>query len=68
MAQAKELRTIPEPELRQKLGEAQKELVTLRVKARQGAVEQPHRIRQVRRDIARLLTVLAQQRRTMQQP
>lgn len=56
----KELRTMPAVELRQRLAETQHELSALRLKAHQGPVEQPHRIRQMRRDLARLLTVLAE--------
>jgi len=55
-----ELRTTPLGELHNRVAEMRKELAGLRLKARQGAVEQPHRIRLIRRDIARLPTVLAQ--------
>ena len=54
----KELRAMPEAELRQRLAQTRKDLSALRLKARQGAVEHPHRIRQTRRDIARMLTAL----------
>ena len=55
---ATELRAMPEMELRQKLTELTRQITDLRLKAAQGAVEQPHRIRLFRRDIARLHTVL----------
>ena len=54
-----DMRAIAPAELRQKVDEARRELIGMRIKARQGAIEQPHRIRQIRRDIARMLTVLA---------
>jgi len=52
---------MPAAELHQRMAETRRELTALRLKARQGAVEQPHRIRQMRQDIARILTVLAEQ-------
>lgn len=61
MTHAKEFRVLPAAELRQRVVESKKELELLRVKARQGGLEQPHRIRQLRRDVARMLTVLREQ-------
>lgn len=63
----KDLRAIPEADLRQRVAEMRKELTVLRLKARQGAVEQPHRIRMMRRDIARMLTVLRESRPVVHQ-
>ena len=60
MAKVKELRGMPEAELRQRLTQLRSELSTMRLKARQGAVEQPHKIRQTRREIATVLTVLGE--------
>ena len=57
----KDLRAIPEPELRQRLLQTRKDLNARRLKARQGIAEQPHKIRQTRRDIARMLTALREQ-------
>ena len=54
----KNWRSAPVEELRKHVEDTRKELVTLTLKARQGAVEQPHRIRQMKRDIARVMTVL----------
>ena len=53
-----EIRAIAPAELQQKIQEVRKELIGLRIKAKQGALEQPHRIRQIRREIAQMLTVL----------
>ena len=55
---ASEFRALPDGDLRQRLTEVQKELRDLRLKTRQGATEQPHRIGRLRRDVARILTVL----------
>ncbi len=57
-----ELRTTAAAELKQKHTELQRQLAELRLKAAQGAVEQPHRIRQLKRDLARVLTVMNEQR------
>ena len=53
-----ELRSLGEPELRERLRQARHELDVARLKARQGSLEQPHQIRITRRMIARLFTIL----------
>ena len=58
MAKTKELRALGEPELQSQLAKAREELAALRLKAAQGTVEQPHKIRQIRKDVARMLTLL----------
>ncbi len=71
MTSMSELQAMPEAELRTRLAEVRKELAALRLRAKQGAVEQPHRIREIRREIARALTLLAPGRpdpRAAQQP
>ena len=61
MGDITDLRAIPEPELRQRLLQTRKDLNARRLKAKQGIAEQPHKIRQTRRDIARMLTALREQ-------
>ena len=56
-----ELRAMSAVELTQKMTQTQRELATLRLKAKQATLEQPHRIGQLRRDIARIQTILRQQ-------
>lgn len=58
-----ELRALQAPELQQRAAELRRELGNLHLKARQGALEQPHRIRQMKRELARLLTVLGEAQR-----
>lgn len=58
MANVKALRGMPEAELRQHLTQLRGDLIAMRLKARQGAVEQPHTIRLTRREIATVLTLL----------
>lgn len=58
---AKEVRAMSETELRQRLTELRGELTSVRMKSYRSPMEQPHRIGQMRRDVARILTVLRQQ-------
>ena len=64
MSQVKALRALTDPELRQRLDQTRQDLRGLRLKAGGGVIEQPHRIRQMRRDIARMLTMLGELRRS----
>ena len=64
MSHVKELRALTDPELRQRLDQARKDLRGLRLNASRGTIEQPHRIRQMRRDIARMLTMLGESSRS----
>jgi large subunit ribosomal protein L29 len=58
MTTAAELRELPDDELRQKLAEAKEELFNLRFQAVTGQLDNPRRIRQVKRETARILTVM----------
>lgn len=55
---ASEIKELTEAELRQKLNDTQKELFNLRVQQTSGQLEKPSRIRELRRDAARILTVI----------
>jgi len=57
---AAELRDLDEGELRRRLRELQEELFNLRFQLATGQIENVGRIRMVRRDIARLKTILPQ--------
>jgi len=54
----KELRTLTRDELEQRLRESKEELFNLRFQHRTGQLSNPLRIREVRKDIARLNTLL----------
>jgi large subunit ribosomal protein L29 len=56
----KELRTLTRGELEQRLREAQEELFNLRFQNKTGQLNNPLRIREVRKDVARLKTLLAE--------
>ena len=55
---ASELRELSIPELKEKLRELREELFNLRFQKSIHQLENPMRIRQVKRDIARVLTVI----------
>ena len=55
---AAELRELPDDELRQKLAEGKEELFNLRFQIVTGQLDNPRRIKQVKQEIARVLTVL----------
>ena len=54
----KELRTLTREELEQRLREAQEELFNLKFQQKTGQLSNPLRIREVRKDIARLNTLI----------
>ena len=58
MISANELRNMTSDEIRQKVDALKKELYGLRTEARAGRIEKPHKIKDVRKDIARCETVL----------
>ncbi|HEA83979.1 MAG: 50S ribosomal protein L29 [Thermodesulfobacteriota bacterium] len=55
---ARELREFSIPELKEKLSQLREELFNLRFQKTIHKLENPMRIRQVKRDIARILTIL----------
>ncbi len=55
---ARELREMTVEELRDLLNELKEQLFQLRLERARGALGQPHRFKAVRRDIARVLTIL----------
>ncbi len=55
---AKELRTLTRSELEQRLREAQEALFNLKFQHKTGQLSNPLRIREVRKDVARLKTLL----------
>lgn len=55
---SKNLREMTKDELAAQCVEAQKELFNLRIRKGAGTVEQPSRLRTLRRDVARIQTIL----------
>jgi len=64
---ADELRSKDLAELRKLLEDQRAELVTLRQKAAAGALESPARVREVRKNIARILTIMREKTASSQQ-
>ena len=58
---ARDLRGLSADELATKLAETRKELFTIRFQSATGTLENTTRLRQTRRDIARILTVQQEQ-------
>jgi len=63
MAKASEFRNMTVDELKQKESDLRKELFNLRFQQVTGEIENPLRIRHVRKDIARVLTVMNQKKK-----
>ncbi len=59
---ARDVREWTDDELRAQLDQARRELFQLRVQQSVGHLENPARVRQLRRDIARMLTVQTERR------
>jgi large subunit ribosomal protein L29 len=61
--QASEIRELNDREIEDRIAELQEERFRLRLRAATQPLEQPMRLREVRRDIARLKTVLTERQR-----
>ena len=61
---ARELRDVREDELEARLNEARQELFNLRFQSATGALENAARIRQVKREVARILTIQSERARS----
>jgi large subunit ribosomal protein L29 len=57
---AKEVRDLSEQEIGKKLRDSRHELMNLRLRKQSGQVEAPSQLRTLRRDIARMETILKQ--------
>ena len=58
MIKTNELRNMTADEIRLKIEALKKELFNLRTEAKAGRIEKPHRINEIRKDIARCETVI----------
>ena len=59
-----EIKELSLPELNKKLRELGEELLKLQIRKQTGQVERPHVIKQIRRDRARILTMVKQHNQT----
>lgn len=60
---AKDIRELTDDELRAKLEESRKELLNLRMQQATAQLEKPSRIRDLRRDSARMNTIIHERKR-----
>jgi large subunit ribosomal protein L29 len=56
----KELRALSDEELASKIKESKKELFDLRLKQSTGSLDKPSKIRELRKNVARMNTILAE--------
>jgi large subunit ribosomal protein L29 len=61
---SKEIRDLAPSEITTKLNETREKLLQLRLRKHTGQVEKPHLLREYRKDIARLETILQQKKTT----
>ena len=57
-----DIRSMTESEIQNKIAEAREKLFKQKIQKSLGQAENPHKIRQTRKDIARLITILAEKR------
>lgn len=63
MAKVEELKNLSRSELEEKISNLKKELFELKTLAKSARIEKPHRIRLIRKDIARIFTLLKEKER-----
>lgn len=61
--QATEIRELNDQELQDRIAELREERFRLRLRAATQPLEQPHRLRDLRKDIARMMTVLTERQK-----
>jgi large subunit ribosomal protein L29 len=64
MTKPSELRKQNPAELKKRVEEAKKELMELRFQATIGQLEKNHKMQETKREVARILTILAEKERT----
>ncbi len=57
-----EIRNLSTEEIETKVKETKKELLNLRVKNATGSLEKPSKIKELRKDVARMLTILKERK------
>jgi large subunit ribosomal protein L29 len=59
---ASEIRNMTKPEIEQKILSLKEQMFDIRAEFTSGRIERPHRLRQMKRDIARCLTILKEKK------
>ena len=66
--QATEIRELNDQELQARIAELREERFRLRLRAATQPLDQPHRLRDLRKDIARMMTVLTERQKGLKGP
>ena len=66
--QATEIRELNDQELQDRIAELREERFRLRLRAATQPLDQPHRLRDLRKDIARMMTVLTERQKGLKGP
>ena len=56
--EANEIRKLKSSEIQEKVNESKKELLNLRIKNATGTLDKPSKIKELKKDVARMLTIL----------
>ncbi len=59
-----EIRKLSDKQIEEKVRETKKELLNLRVKNATGSLEKPSKLKELKKDVARMLTVLKERQQT----
>lgn len=59
---SKDIRTLSETELKDKIQELRRELLMLRIQRVNGRLDKPHLLREYKRDVSRMLTILTERK------
>lgn len=60
-----EIRKLKDEEIQAKIVESKKELLNLRIKNATGSLDKPSKLKELRKDVARMLTVLKERENSM---
>jgi large subunit ribosomal protein L29 len=66
--QATEIRELNDQELQDRIAELREERFRLRLRAATQPLDQPHRLRDLRKDIARMMTILTERQKGVKGP
>jgi large subunit ribosomal protein L29 len=59
---SKDIRTLSEAELKDKIQELRRELLMLRIQRVNGRLDKPHLLKEYKRDVSRMLTILTERK------
>ena len=59
---SKDIRTLSETELKDKIQELRRELLMLRIQRVNGRLDKPHLLKEYKKDVSRMLTILTERK------